>query len=98
MSLIEVLLIVTVCLLVGILFAVRAILRLLYDDRQVGHVNAIYQINEALLRLAGHDGDNLVPQMLQSMETLEGLLSDIEVSTAELRHAPWRKSRYEDER
>jgi hypothetical protein len=90
MSLIEVLLVITVALLAGTLFTARAILRLTHEDRTAGHINAVYQINEALHRVSGHEGGELVPQILKTLETLDCRLAEIEVSTSELRHAPWR--------
>lgn len=90
MSLIEVLLVIAVALLAGILLATKAILRLINEDRTAGHINAIYQINEMLHRVSGHEGDELVPKILKSLETLDCRLAEIEVSTSELRHAPWR--------
>lgn len=90
MSLIEVLLIVAVALLVGTLVTATAILRLMREDRAIGHINAVYQINEALHRLSGHEGDDLAPQILSALEEQRDLLSEVEISTAELRFAPWR--------
>lgn len=89
MSLIEVLLIITLALLAGTLFTARAILRLMHEDRTVGHINAVFQINEALHRVSGHEGNNLLPQILKTLETLDCRLSEIEVSTSQLRRAPW---------
>ena len=88
MSLIEVLLIIAIALLAGILFTATAILRLMREDRAVGHVNTVYQINEAIHRLSGHEGDELAPQMLQRLETLDCRLAEVEINTAALRQAP----------
>ena len=96
MSLIEVLLVIAVALLARTLFTARAILRLMHEDRTVGHINAVYQINEALHRLSGLEGDELAPQILQTLETLDCALAEIEISTAGFRHAPWLKSQNHD--
>ena len=90
MSLIEFLLIAAIALLAGILFTIRSILRLMREDRAVGHINTINHINEAVHRLSGHEGDELAPQILRALEEQRDLLSEVERSTTELRFAPWR--------
>ena len=89
MSLIEVLLVITAALLAGTLFTARTILHLMREDRAVGHINAVYQINEALHRLSGHEVDEVASQILQKLETLDCRLAEVEISTAGFRNAPW---------
>lgn len=96
MDLVEVLLALVLCALAGILFTARAILSQLRFDREIGHVRAIYQINEALHRLAGHEYDNLAPDILHRLDTINDIMSEIETSVSELRHALWRKSAFDD--
>jgi hypothetical protein len=97
MMIVETLLLVILALLAAILVKIIAMLRLMQDDRSIGHINAIYQINEALHRLSGHEDDQLLPSILRTLETLDGTMADVALSTKELRHAPWRKNVFQDE-